>query len=324
MKRILAFLSVLLFFSLLLFFPQQSLAGAKAGLMLWFYTLLPSMLPFLILSSLILHMGLLDPLLTKGEHIWRRLLQLSPQGAYALFMGILCGYPMGAKTTADLYRKGSVSRQEADYLLTFSNYPGPAFLLTYLCVGILQREDLAFLTCVILYLSSFLTSLFFRPSSQKRELQTDCMPSSPINLSEKSAKKASGSLSFGEALDASILNGFLSITKLGGYIILFSIFQVFLKKALPATPWVRYPVLGLMEITTGLSALSTSSLSFPVQYVLSLSFTSFGGFCVAAQTKSMLSGTDLSLLPYLKGKICCSFFTLIITLFLVKIIKVIV
>ncbi len=145
--------------------------------MLWFYTLLPSMLPFLILSSLILHMGLLDPLLTKGEHIWRRLLQLSPQGAYALFMGILCGYPMGAKTTADLYRKGSVSRQEADYLLTFSNYPGPSFLLTYLCVGILQREDLAFLTCVILYLSSFLTSLFsvLLPKSGNYR-QTVCLP----------------------------------------------------------------------------------------------------------------------------------------------------
>ena len=56
---------------------------------------------------------------------------LSPGGAYVFLLGLLTGYPMGAKLTADLYYAGKISRQEAEYLLTFCNNPSPAFLITY-------------------------------------------------------------------------------------------------------------------------------------------------------------------------------------------------
>lgn len=56
---------------------------------------------------------------------------LSGEGAYAFVLGLLCGYPMGAKLTADLYHAGKISRQESEYLLTFCNNPSPAFLVTY-------------------------------------------------------------------------------------------------------------------------------------------------------------------------------------------------
>lgn len=322
MKRAFSFLPFILFFCLLLFFPRQSLLGAKTGLMLWFFTLLPSMLPFLILSSLFVHLEVLEKLFGRGASFWRRAFGLSPQGTYALFMGIFCGYPMGAKVTADLYRGQRITRQEADYLLTFSCHPGPSFLSAYLCVEILEREDVTGWTYLVIYLSSFLCSLMFRPSRRRQSVPETPAVSAPFR--ENLKKETSVSLSLGEALDASILNAFLSITKLGGYMILFSVLQSFLKTWLPAVPCIRYPVLGLMEITTGLSALSQSRLPFSLLYILTVSFTSFGGLCVAAQTKSMLADTDLSLIPYLKGKLCCLTITLALTFFLVEVVKVIV
>ena len=237
-------------------------------------------------------------------------------------MGIFCGYPMGAKVTADLYRGQRITRQEADYLLTFSCHPGPSFLSAYLCVEILGREDVTGWTYLVIYLYSFLCSLMFRPSRRRQSVPETPAVSAPFR--ENLKKETSASLSLGEALDASILNAFLSITKLGGYMILFSVLQSFLKTWLPAVPCIRYPVLGLMEITTGLSALSQSRLPFSLLYILTVSFTSFGGLCVAAQTKSMLADTDLSLIPYLKGKLCCLTITLALTFFLVEVVKVIV
>lgn len=44
----------------------------------------------------------------------------------------------------------------------------------------------------------------------------------------------------------------------------------------------------------------------------------------SSQTKSMLADTDLSLIPYLKGKLCCLTITLALTFFLVEVVKVIV
>lgn len=37
--------------------PELSLASAKEGLLLWFNVLLPSLLPFIILSDLLISMG---------------------------------------------------------------------------------------------------------------------------------------------------------------------------------------------------------------------------------------------------------------------------
>lgn len=316
MKRVLL-LPLLLFLFFLLAFPKLSLISAKAGLMLWFYTLLPTMLPFMILSNIFIRTRLLNRLFCAPQNFWRHVFCLSPNGSYALVMGVFCGYPMGAKITADLYREGRISRQEACYLLTFSNHPGPSFLSGYLCIGLFHRTDLIPVTYSILYLSSFLSSLFFRfryfPGAKL-----------PKTAYCDTKKEISSSHSFGEILDISIMDGFEAITRLGGYILLFSIVQGILKQLLHNLPHICCILLGIVEVTTGISAISQNSWQFHITYPLILTFTAFGGLCVAAQTKSMLTDTDLPFAPYLKGKIFCALCTLLISKFLVEIIKVVV
>lgn len=278
---------LLLFF--LLAFPDVSFACAASGLMLWFNTLLPSLLPFLILSGVFISTDLPERIVRVGASVWRSLFALTPNGAYALFMGIFCGYPMGARTAADLYREGRISRREAEYLLTFSNYPGLSFLSSYVCLQALNRSDLILPSYVILYLSGWICSLVFRKMS-------DCQ----IPIKEKK-KEASASSSLGEILDASIMNGFEAITKLGGYVILFSVLQGIIRKLCRGT--VMYLLCGITEMSTGITALTESGWNISILYPLSLGAASFGGLCIAAQTKSMLSGTDISFLPYLPAKL---------------------
>lgn len=54
MKKSLLFLSSLLLFFCLLIFPARTFFYACEGVNLWFHTILPSLLPFLILTSLLL------------------------------------------------------------------------------------------------------------------------------------------------------------------------------------------------------------------------------------------------------------------------------
>ena len=132
MKQLLSYLSFTCFLLFLLLFPKTAAGYAKAGLMLWFNTLLPSMLPFMIFSSL-----LIKPASGKASFFYQTFLEkafgLTPLGGYGLLMGIFCGYPMGGKTAADLYRNRRISRQEACYLLSFSNHPVLRFSLP-ICV----------------------------------------------------------------------------------------------------------------------------------------------------------------------------------------------
>ncbi len=304
-------LFVFIFF--LLLFPSQTLSYAKAGLMLWFYTLLPSLLPFMILSNICIQTGVLDKLFETPKKFWEKAFALSPSGAYALFIGIFCGYPMGAKITADLYQKQRISKQEASYLLTFACFPGPSFLSSYLCVGLFNNTNLILPTYFTLYSSGFLCSLLFRPKKYNKFITT-----------EKKKKEISNSDFLGKILDTSIMNGFETITKLGGYILIFSILQGFLNIIFHSFPTINYLLQGITEISTGNAALSKAPWNFDFLYPLILAFTSFGGLSVAAQTKSMLANTDLPFLSYLKGKVCSFVCTFSLAFFLIKIVKIII
>src|SRR5699024_9101807 len=141
---------------------KEAFLFSCAGLDLWFHTVLPSLLPFMILSGFFIHTGKVEKLLSRFSGFFSAAFGLTPWGAYALLLGLFCGYPMGARLTADLYARQKISRTEARYLLTFSNNASPMFLSTYVAVQSLQREDLLSATLADIYSADLLTGLIFR------------------------------------------------------------------------------------------------------------------------------------------------------------------
>lgn len=118
MKKSLLFLSSLLLFFCLLIFPARTFFYACEGVNLWFHTILPSLLPFLILTSLLLETGAARRISARAEVFFQTVFGLSPAGFYALFLGLFCGFPMGARITAQLYEAEEIDRNEACYLLS--------------------------------------------------------------------------------------------------------------------------------------------------------------------------------------------------------------
>ena len=92
----LLFVCILLLLLYMFLEPQRSLEASQRGLLLWFQTLLPTLLPFMILSNLVIRVGTAERLLSPFAPFFRRFLHLSPAGAYGYLLGLLCGYPMGA------------------------------------------------------------------------------------------------------------------------------------------------------------------------------------------------------------------------------------
>lgn len=276
----------------MLLFPKKVLADSLAGLDLWFHTVLPSLLPFMILSNALIGANVVSQLMRPFSGFFRHVLGLSPEGGYAWLLGLFCGFPMGARLTGDMYRQHRISREEAGYLLTFANQSSPMFLSTYVVLHGLGDSTLTLPVFVIFYASAFLTSLVFRIRSRRFGLP----PSKP-------KKEVPEQTSYGNLLDTSIMNGFEIITRLGGYIILFSILAGIVLQ-LPAPLHTAAPFLsGLTEITTGIHTISGTTLPLQVKFTAIVCCTAFGGFSTVAQTSCMLNGTGLSIFTYLKGKL---------------------
>lgn len=276
----------------MLLFPKKVLADSLAGLDLWFHTVLPSLLPFMILSNVLIGANVVSQLMRPFSGFFRHVLGLSPEGGYAWLLGLFCGFPMGARLTGAMYRQHRISREEAVYLLTFANQSSPMFLSTYVVLHGLGDSTLTLPVFVIFYASAFLTSLVFRIRSRRFGLP----PSKP-------KKEVPEQTSYGNLLDTSIMNGFEIITRLGGYIILFSILAGIVLQ-LPAPLRTAAPFLsGLTEITTGIHTISGTTLPLQVKFTAIVCCTAFGGFSTVAQTSCMLNGTGLSIFTYLKGKL---------------------
>ena len=93
------------FFVLMLCFPRETFEGATSGLLLWFQIILPTLLPFIILSNLLIHTNAVTYISNIIKPFIQKLFRVSNYGCYAVFVGFLCGYPMGAKVVADLIRQ---------------------------------------------------------------------------------------------------------------------------------------------------------------------------------------------------------------------------
>ncbi len=293
MKQIISgSLAVFLFLAMLVS-PKAVFNGAESGLLLWFQIVFPTLFPFMLVSSLMLAGGGLDIIARLFGKLSSLLFATSPNGAFAVIAGFLCGYPMGAKTSADLVRSGRISRDEGAYLLSFCNNTSPIFIINFIVWKTFDREELMLPTLLILILVPALLSQIFRRFYLRGRKH---FPS----VSEKSGNSAKA-FDF-SMLDSCLTDSFESIVKVGLYIIFFSILISLLKEPADGHPLLA-SVLPLLEITNGILMIHGSIPDLSVSYPLVLGLTSFGGICAAAQTECMVRDAGLPFLPYIAQKL---------------------
>jgi len=315
--------SMLLFLCCLLLFPGPALTGAKNGLLLWFNQVLPSLLPFLILSTLLLSTGVSDSLATGLAPVLSPIFRCSPSGCYAIVIGFLAGLPVGAKTIASLTADGRITKKEGQYLLPLCNNPSPLFLLGFISVSVLNRPDLRYPIFLIVTVSSVLAAVLLRPrkhltpkKASEHSLSTALKKSSAFPSSGKGENHSKTFTFSFLMLDSAIEQAFAVLTRVGGYIILFSVLASLLAN-LPLPAVILACVGSVLEITTGTSALSTLSLPNHLLISLVTGFVTFGGLSAAAQTKSVLAGTKFPFAHYLLTKVVAGLIAFgLMTLFL--------
>ena len=291
-------LCFLLLFILILTYSQDAAAFAAQGFLLWYAKMIPSLLPFMILSGLMIRMGLSQRLGNWFKPLLGPLLRCRPDVSYGVLMGFLCGFPMGARVAAQLYQAGKINREEARFLLAFCNNIGPvyfcSFVLPLLGRRLVMPYVLGMYGTALLYGSLLRRTLFRRlpkPPSKGGLLRK------PVTASAPEQPASYGLLA---NLDDAVQSGLQSIISLCGYMILFNLLNLIPHLLLPGIScWIS----PLLEITGGLNQLGQRC---PLYTLLLLPF---GGLSCIAQTYSMIRDTDLPLGEYVIHKLILTAFT---------------
>ena len=284
---------LLIFLSLLLFFPEIAITGSKYGVTLWVTQLIPTLLPFFILIRLLYH--------------W--LPRFSSSRPF-LLLGLLCGYPAGASLVAGQYSRGLLSQRKAYFYLGFVNNPSPMFVMVFCGHTILHLStSQSFGLFGLLILSSFLGSILFYG------LSSQFVPDTTKNMGKSVSPETCQKINI-QLVDEVIMESFIILLRIGGYVTLFSILGQCMSTLFSASNWVTAPLTGCLEITCGTSYLAAIPISHETKKVLMMSILSFGGFSAAAQTGSVLSSTDLSLFYYIIIKLLNCFVATCLTAYL--------
>ena len=267
-----------------------SLAYAALGLRLWYEKMVPVLFPFMVLSGTLIRMGLVKSLIRPIRPFFGKLFRISDPAVYTILMGFLCGFPMGARTTAEFRNRQELSVAEGQFLLAFCNNFGPVYFLGFVLPSLHRTLTLPYL--MGMYGIPVIYGLFLRYTVYRTRLQDTSMVSQPVT-------KSSVRVSLPDALDDAVNAAGLSILQLGGYMIFFNLLNLLPRLILRQS----HLLAPLLEITGGLQLLEGR---YPLYTLLLLPF---GGLSCIVQTAGCIRNTGLSLKKYIIHKLVLTLLT---------------
>ena len=232
-------------------------------------------------------------------------------------MGIISGYPIGAKIAANFRQNGICTKEECERLLSFTNNSGPLFIIGTVGITMFGNSTIGLLLLITHILACITVGIIFRFWKFGKK--------SPDYVSTKtSASSRYKNVTFsnlGEVLGKSITNSISTILMIGGFVVIFSSIISILKSSgilsslvvllTPAFNFLHidssfvYGILtGLLEITNGISSVSSINIKcISVNVIITAFLLGCGGLSVLLQVLSITSKTDLSIKPYFYGKL---------------------
>lgn len=301
-------------FVLLLGFPALSLEGARKGLLLWYHTVLPTLLPFMICMNLMVSFGAVN-LLTAPFYPIARLLGLSPAGSFVFLSGILCGYPMGAKNCSDFLDSQDLSLPEARCLYAVSSFPSPMFMAGYMMnMARSGQPPVLFFPLWKMLAALYLPALpLYLLAAGYYRFHPSQFPANAPNPA--SSSPGAPSLRCPVSIDEALLSSMEVMAKIGGYIMLFSILAAFIRR-LPLPGVLPSALLiSIAEMTTGIEY---ASCTFPgmTKALLIVFSGAFGGLSGLFQVRSVTKNAGLSIRHYLFWKTAHGILAALILIFL--------
>ena len=297
----------------LVVWPGEAMAAMKDGLKLCGNVIIPSLFPFFVLSSLVTELGMSRCLGRLLEPVMAPLFRLNGACATAVALGVVGGYPVGARTAIQLYESGQCSRTEAERLLAFCNNCGPAFILGVAGAGIFSNGTAGLLLYGCHLTASLLVGIlfrFYRPEEGPH-------PDGHADASFQAVRSPT-------AFTRSVTGALSATMNICAFILFFTVVLRLLtfSGALPAAAqllarflspfgldpvWASRLLTGALELSSGVSSLTSGAFSGRMS--MAAFMLGWAGVSVHCQVMAFSGDSGLSLRTYMVGKLLHGLFS---------------
>lgn len=293
---------------LLILNPEVCIKDALSGAVLFFYKVFPTTFPFLVITNIIIYYD--------GVYIYSKLfgrflckpLRLSGSCSIALIVSMLCGYPLGAKYSCDLYESKEIDYETFLRLINIASNCSPLFIIGTIGSTMLNSAMCGYILLTAGYTSCFIMGLILpcksKPKSSESKLTKNCRKQ---NL--------------GEVFKNSIENAVESCVLVFGFIVIYSVILGIIKNTAVFTAVNKNNLfgtflIGIIEITNGCNTANNANLDIVIKLALIAFFISFSGLCVISQAYAYISKYNVPFYKYVFRKfiqgLICSAITVIL------------
>lgn len=293
-------------------YSEVAISAMSAGMKLCVTTVIPSLFPFMVCSELLISSGAANVLGGLIGKPISALFGISREGAVALLLGFLCGFPIGMRSALSLYRRGRISRAELEHICTFCNNPSSAFLISAVgsslfgsrYFGVLLYASHIISSCIIGFLGRF----FFSAKKEKSEYfsSKEVEDRAPDGFIASFTRAVTGSAS--------------SMLFICAFVIFFSavvgFLRFFAQRADLPDAAIAF-MFGFFEMTGGVSAAAALPLSVAIP--MAAAITGWSGLSVHFQLVGICGEHKFSLRPYFFSKITCALLNTAVISLLVRV-----
>ena len=305
-NKLLELLIVVIFLSLLIT-PNLITTEILNATRVFINTLFPSIFPFFLISYLLISYNFPKTINKYLKTVTKNIFHVEGSSSFIIIMSMLSGFPSGAKYIKTLLDKGSINLDEANYLITFTHFANPLFVLT-VTKGIFKNTTLSYIILLCMYLSNLILGFIVRPKqikNNKKRMESLEIPNFSINLT------------------TSIVSSFKLLSIIFGNTCFFYIITGLLMKICNYNQLTTILVNGFFDITRGITSINSLSGFITLKSIIILTFLAFGGVNINMQVASIISNSNIKYSNFLIGRICQCAISIVLFLLITKCIVIV-
>ena len=303
MKKTGTFLISIMIIFLILINSKEIIQSINFSFNLCINNLFPSLIPFMLLSNILIKYNFVNDLAKMLKIIMVKLFKVNENCSFAPVMSILSGTPSNAKYLKDLLDNNLINLNDCKKCLKFCHFINPIFVIEIIGLTFLNNKKIG----LIILLSHYLSSIIIGIIGKKSKL-------TKINSRKFDENK---NYNFFIVLKESINNTINSLLLILGIITTSIIITTIFENIFFINNNFKF-IYGLIEITQGLKYLSQSNLNLEFKAMISAFLISFGGFCIHLQVFSILDNKKIRYLPYFISRVFHGFLSTILTFLIMK------
>lgn len=264
-------------FFYLLYNPGLASASITESIYICVRQIVPALFIYMILARLLVGMPLTSFVFSKFGKYGTEL--------EVLILGLLCGFPVGAKSAVYLYETGVIGKKRAEFICAFTNGASVSFLLGYVGASIFSDINVGVRLVIFQLIASIITAIILRivyMSSSDFFAEKGRMIKKPTKT----------------GLNEAVVDSTYTMISVCAFIITFFVFAELVLAVTKAGGISGVLIRGFIEFSSG--CVFAGSLEPKTAFITISLFIGFSGLCVIMQIMSVIRG-KLSSKMYLSG-----------------------